>query len=66
MEKHGGQDINIKVSLIDDFSVTTNFLGLSNIGKTEMMENIFEMITHYPNQEQEPFKTNLINPTDVR
>ncbi len=61
MEKHGGQDINIKINLIDDFSVTTNFLGLSNIGKTEMMENIFEMITHYPNQEQEPFKTNLIN-----
>ena len=36
MEKHGGQDINIKINLIDDFSVTTNFLGLSEIGKKEM------------------------------
>jgi histidinol-phosphate/aromatic aminotransferase/cobyric acid decarboxylase-like protein len=60
MEKHGGQDINLKIPLIDDFSVTTNFLGLSEKGKLNMLENIDD-ITHYPNQEQEPYKTNLMN-----
>jgi len=60
MEQHGGQDINIKIDLIDDFSVTTNFLGLSSIGKDEMLKEIND-ITHYPNQKQEPYKTNLIN-----
>ena len=61
MEKHGGQDINIKINLISDFSVTTNFLGLSKIGKKEMLDDMLEDITHYPNQDQEPYKTNLIN-----
>jgi histidinol-phosphate/aromatic aminotransferase/cobyric acid decarboxylase-like protein len=61
MEKHGGQDINIKINLISDFSVTTNFLGLSEIGKKEMLDDMLDNITHYPNQNQEPYKTNLIN-----
>jgi histidinol-phosphate/aromatic aminotransferase/cobyric acid decarboxylase-like protein len=60
MEKHGGQDINLTINLIDDFSVTTNFLGLSELGKKNMLENIND-ITHYPNQDQQPFKENLIN-----
>jgi len=60
MEKHGGQDINITIDLISDFSVTTNYLGLSEIGKNEMLKDIND-ITHYPNQEQEPYKSNLIN-----
>lgn len=60
MQKHGGQDINVCIDLIEDFSVTTNYLGLSPIGLLSMTNNI-EEITHYPNQNQEPFKKNLAN-----
>ena len=60
IEKHGGQDIHLNIKLIDDYSVTTNYLGLSQVGLTRINNNM-DNITHYPNQEQEPFKTNLIN-----
>ena len=60
MELHGGQDINISIKLIDDYSVTTNFLGPSKIGIENIKKNIEDEITHYPNQLQEPYKTNLI------
>ena len=61
MELHGGQDININIKLLDDYSVTTNFLGLSEMGISNLKNNIDEEITHYPNQQQEPYKTNLVN-----
>ena len=60
MNIHGGQDIDIKINLIDDFSVTTNFMGLSEIGKNNIINNL-EKIKHYPNQYQEPYKSNLIS-----
>jgi histidinol-phosphate/aromatic aminotransferase/cobyric acid decarboxylase-like protein len=60
IEKHGGQDINLNIKLIDDYSVTTNYLGISEIGLLNIKNNI-DSITHYPNQSQEPFRTNLIN-----
>lgn len=60
MELHGGQDINISIKLIDDYSVTTNFLGPSIIGIENMQKNILDDITHYPSQLQEPYKTNLV------
>lgn len=33
MQVHGGQDNHIEIEFKTDFSVTTNFMGLSEIGQ---------------------------------
>ena len=60
-EKHGGQDIYDNMSeLIDDFSVTTNYLGPVSSALEHITENI-HMINHYPKDDKEPYITNLTN-----
>ena len=59
MQIHGGQDINLKINLKEDFSVTTNYLGLSNKGILQIKN--YNDLTHYPSQNQEPFKSEMIN-----
>jgi len=60
-ETHGGQDIYDNLNeLVEDFSVTTNYLGPSKIG-LECIKNNVSLINHYPKQDQEPYKTNLCN-----
>lgn len=63
MEKqiHGGQDIHNNLnSLIEDFSVTTNYLGPSIKGINHIKQSI-NLINHYPKLDQEPFKKNIID-----
>ena len=43
----------------EDFSVTTNYLGLSNKGILQIKN--YNDLTHYPSQNQEPFKSEMIN-----
>lgn len=58
MNKHGGQDNNIKINFIEDFSVTTNFMGPSISGLEYLKSNLSE-INHYPPQTYEPYKQYL-------
>ena len=58
MNKHGGQDNNIKINFVEDFSVTTNFMGPCEYGLEYLKSNLFE-INHYPPQSYEPYKQNL-------
>ena len=60
-EKHGGQDIYDNLDkLVDDFSVTTNYLGPCPSALDHITDNI-ELITHYPKEDQQPYKQNLLN-----
>ena len=60
-EKHGGQDIYDNLAnLIDDFSVTTNYLGPCPSALDHITNNI-DLITHYPKEDQQPYKQNLLN-----
>ena len=54
VQTHGGQDINASISLVEDFSVTTNFLGPNQNGINAIKANC-ESINHYPNQQFEPY-----------
>ena len=55
---HGGQDNNIKINLIEDFSVTTNLLGSNSIGMDDIKSSVNE-INHYPPQNYEPYLSNM-------
>lgn len=57
---HGGQDNNIVIKLIEDFSVTTNMIGPNKNGLEIIKLNLDE-INHYPPANLEPFKSNLSN-----
>ena len=59
MQVHGGQDNYIEIEFKTDFSVTTNFMGLSELGK-KMQKNISD-IQHYPPQDWEPFLSRFKN-----
>jgi histidinol-phosphate/aromatic aminotransferase/cobyric acid decarboxylase-like protein len=60
MYKHGGQDIYDNLCLlIDDFSVTTNYLGPVSSALDHIQNNL-SLINHYPKEDQEPYKTNLL------
>ncbi len=58
IQKHGGQDNNIKIQFIEDFSVTTNFMGPSEQALINVKNNLSE-INHYPPQTYEPYKQQL-------
>ncbi len=60
IQKHGGQDNNIKIDFKEDFSVTTNYMGSSNMGINGIKNSLSE-IEHYPPQSFEPYVTNLKN-----
>ena len=61
MEKHGGQDIYENFhKLIDDFSVTTNYLGPSKLAMSHIKKNL-HLIHHYPKDDKEPYKTNILS-----
>ncbi len=55
MLKHGGSDIYNVKELVEDFSVTTNFLGPSLNGLKQMTSNIYQ-INHYPSENKQFFK----------
>jgi hypothetical protein len=60
-EKHGGQDIYDNLDeLIEDFSVTTNYLGPNKNG-TKHIQNNIQLIHHYPKDDKQPYKSNLLN-----
>lgn len=54
VQTHGGQDINVNIPLVQDFSVTTNLLGPNANGMNAIKANC-ESINHYPNQQFEPY-----------
>jgi histidinol-phosphate/aromatic aminotransferase/cobyric acid decarboxylase-like protein len=58
IEIHGGQDIHNDEHFIEDFSVTTNYLGPSELAMKHVRTKL-NLIQHYPRQDQEPYKTNL-------
>jgi len=58
IQKHGGQDNNIKIAFKEDFSVTTNFMGPSKKGLRFIKNNI-KTIEHYPPQDFEPYLSNF-------
>ena len=60
MQIHGGQDINLTVELISDFSVTTSLNGPNQIGIGEIEKDILS-IQHYPNQNFDPYIKNINN-----
>lgn len=60
MQVHGGQDNHIEIEFKTDFSVTTNFMGLSEIGQKNVEKNIAD-IQHYPPQDWEPFLSRFKN-----
>ena len=55
---HGGQDNNVKIDFIEDFSVTTNMIGPNKSGLEEIKTSL-NNINHYPPQNFEPYKSNL-------
>lgn len=59
IQTHGGQDISVKINFIDDFSVTTNFLGPVESGLNVIKNNVSK-INHYPPQNYEPYKSLLL------
>jgi cytidyltransferase-like protein len=66
VQKHGGQDIYDNLSeLIDDFSVTTNYLGPCNVAIEHIQKNV-DMITHYPKEDQQPYKKKMLDFLDCK
>ena len=60
IEKHGGQDIYDDFdALIDDFSVTTNYLGPNEAALHHIQEHM-HLINHYPKDDKQPYTNNLI------
>ena len=55
---HGGQDNNLQINFIKDFSVTTNFIG-SNQNAIHKLYNDNNNIEHYPPQTYQPYIDNL-------
>ena len=55
---HGGQDNNLQINFIKDFSVTTNFIG-SNQDAIHKLYNDNNNIEHYPPQSYQPYIDNL-------
>lgn len=60
IQKHGGQDNNIVVNFIEDFSVTTNFMGPSEKALLNVKKHLGE-INHYPPQTYKPYIDKLYN-----
>jgi len=58
MLKHGGSDIYNVKELIEDYSVTTNFLGPNKNGIEKIISNILQ-INHYPSEDKFFFKEGL-------
>lgn len=57
---HGGQDINLKINLISDFSITTSIDGL-NKKAANYLKSDLSIIEHYPNQDFKPYQDNMKN-----
>ena len=57
---HGGQDIDLKITLISDFSITTNIIGF-NKKAANYLKNDLSIIEQYPNQDFKPYKNNIKN-----
>ena len=56
MLQHGGHEVYTVKSLVEDYSVTTNFMGPSKIG----LDNIkLSSINHYPPTDKNYFKQGL-------
>jgi len=59
-QTHGGQDIYDNFDrLVDDFSVTTNYLGPCESAICHIQKNL-HLINHYPRDTQEPYKSELV------
>ena len=58
MLQHGGHEVYTVKSLVEDYSVTTNFMGPSEIGIENMQNHLFS-INHYPPTDKKYFKQGL-------
>ena len=58
IQGHGGQDNNITINFVEDFSVTTNLIG-PNKKALNNIKNILDEIQHYPPQNYEPYLSNI-------
>jgi histidinol-phosphate/aromatic aminotransferase/cobyric acid decarboxylase-like protein len=58
MLKHGGSDIYNVDNLKEDFSVTTNFMGPSSSGISQIIKSV-SLINHYPSENKSFFKEGL-------
>jgi len=58
MLQHGGHEVYLVNNLIEDYSVTTNFLGPSLIGLDNIKNNILS-INHYPSTDKNYFTIGL-------
>jgi histidinol-phosphate/aromatic aminotransferase/cobyric acid decarboxylase-like protein len=53
---HGGQDMYEIEHLVEDFSVTTNYMGPSLVGLQKIQQCV-ESIQHYPKEDGQPYKS---------
>jgi histidinol-phosphate/aromatic aminotransferase/cobyric acid decarboxylase-like protein len=58
MLQHGGHEVYTINKLIEDYSVTTNFMGPSTVGLDNIKNNIIS-INHYPSTDKNYFKKGL-------
>jgi len=58
MLQHGGHEVYTVKSLVEDYSVTTNFMGPCEIGIENMQNNLL-YINHYPPTDKKYFKEGL-------
>jgi len=58
MLQHGGHEVYTVPFLVEDYSVTTNFMGPSNLG-IENVKNHLLSINHYPPTDKKYFKEGL-------
>jgi histidinol-phosphate/aromatic aminotransferase/cobyric acid decarboxylase-like protein len=58
MLQHGGHEVYTVKSLVEDYSVTTNFMGPSKLGISNMQDNL-SSINHYPPTDKNYFSKGL-------
>jgi histidinol-phosphate/aromatic aminotransferase/cobyric acid decarboxylase-like protein len=58
MLQHGGHEVYLVNNLIEDYSVTTNFMGPSKIGLSNIQNNMLS-INHYPSTDKNYFSQGL-------
>ena len=58
MLQHGGHEVYTVKSLVEDYSVTTNFMGPCELGILNMQNNL-SSINHYPPTDKNYFSKGL-------
>lgn len=58
MLQHGGHEVYLVNNLLEDYSVTTNFMGPSQVGLNNIQSNLLS-INHYPSTDKNYFEKGL-------